>query len=470
MYNFYSYAYAPRDPGFVRSVLYECRLAETDRYVKVILDKKITSVDADGFLEVSLISDNIEAVSFDKQTNEIDNEEVFVALANMERYLCTEENFTSLDRILSLNFDVYEETALVPNGTTINVNETLSEFVRRIVFLMNKRLFKVAPELMKHEAYYLAKYIHDIDNIEKLCLTISEETVRKQVRESTLTFFEGGKKLKSIIGLPVDIASRIDEYGSGDVIHHFQKYVKNGIGNVDELRKMLEWLDAMKKLGRKRKLDWYADIDSGTITLIGEILQYGCTVTAIMNAVSREMFMYTTGSCFYINSTLRNIRDTFNMQREIGIDDTYINQNIEKWHFITARNCKIIKESRSEEYSVAAGIINRNSRIVDGWLIKCPDTERELFDIGNRYNNCLPIYRDKIIDSGAIIYSMYPVDDENNVTEKMPPVTFEVNSVLDFIQIKTFNDVDVTDNSIIDVIKKWRTQIRRQERGEASVN
>ena len=113
MYNFYSYAYAPRDPGFVRSVLYDCRLAETDRYVKVILDKKITSVDADGFLEVSLISDNIEAVSFDKQTNEIDNEEVFVALANMERYLCTEENFTSLDRILSLNFDVYEETALV---------------------------------------------------------------------------------------------------------------------------------------------------------------------------------------------------------------------------------------------------------------------------------------------------------------------------------------------------------------------
>lgn len=468
MYNFYSYAYASREAGFVRGVLYECRLAETDRYVKVILDKKITSVDADGFLEVSMLSDNIEAVSFDKQTNEIDNEEVFVALAQMERYLYTEESFASLDKILSLNFDVYEETALVPNGTTINVDEVMSDFIRRIVFLLNKRLFSVAPELMKHEAYYLAKYIHDIDNIEKLCLTISEDTVRKQVRDGTLTFFDGGKKLKSIIGLPVDIASRIDEYGSGDAIHHFQKYVKNGIGNVDELRKMLEWLDAMKKLGRKRKIDWYTDIDSGTISLIGETIQYGCTVTAIMNAVSREILMYTTGTHFDINNTLRKIRDTFSMQREIGIDDTYINQNIEKWHFITARNCTIIKKSRSEEYSIAAGIINRNSRIVDGWLIKCPDTERELFDIGNRYNNCLPIYRDKIIDNGAIIYSMYPVDDANNVTEKMPPITFEVNSLLDFIQIKTFNDVDVTDDSIINVIKKWRTQIRRQGRGEAS--
>ena len=112
---------------------------------------------------------------------------------------------------------------------------------------------------------------------------------------------------------------------------------------------------------------------------------------------------------------------------------------------------------------LAAQIINRNSRTVDGWLIKCPESEQELFDIGNRYNNCLPIYRDKVIDEGAIIYSMYKVDNDGNIVDPMPPITFEVNYELDFIQIKTFNDVDVTDPDIINIIKKWRTQIRRQE-------
>ena len=55
------------------------------------------------------------------------------------------------------------------------------------------------------------------------------------------------------------------------------------------------------------------------------------------------------------------------------------------------------------------------------------------------------------------------VIDNGNIVDPMPPVTFEVNLELDFIQIKTFNDADVTDPDIINIIKKWRTQIRRQE-------
>lgn len=463
MYKFYSYAYTPREDEFQRSIMYAARLAENQFAVKIILDKIITSRDEDGFIEVATLSDDIEAVVFNKQSLEIDDEETLLALAEMETYCPSDENFKALDRILSLKFDNYEEHALVCNGITIDVDDVVSTFIRRVVFFKNKRLFKLAPEIMQHDAHYLAKYLNDIDNIEKLLLTISEDTVRKQVRDRTLTFFDGGKKLKSIVGLPIDIISAIDEYGSGDVIHHFQNYIRNGVGTVDELRKMIEWLDAIKKLNRKRKIDWYTNIDSGTISLIGEIVSLGCNVTSVINACSREMLMYSADQSFELNAALRTIRDTIQMQREIGIDDTYINQNLYKWHFITARNCKILKVSRNEEYALTAQIINRNSRTIDGWLIKCPDSEQELFDIGNRYNNCLPIYRDKVIDEGAIIYSMYKVDDNSNIVDPMPPVTFEVNLELDFIQIKTFNDADVNDPDIINVIKKWRTQIRRQE-------
>lgn len=464
MYKFYSYAYTPREDEFQRSIMYAARLAENQFAVKIILDKIITSRDEEGFIEVATLSDDIEAVVFNKQSLEIDDEETLLALAEMERYCPSDENFKALDRILSLKFDKYEEHALVYNGVTIDVNDVVSTFIRRVVFFKNKRLFKLAPEMMQHDAHYLAKYLNDIDNIEKLLLTISEDSVRKQVRDRTLTFFDGGKKLKSIVGLPIDIISAIDAYGSGDVIHYFQNYVKSGVGNVDEIRKMLEWLDAIKKLNRKRKISWYVNIDSGTISLIGEIIALGCSITSVINACSKEMLMYSVDQTFDLDAALRTIRDTIQMQREIGIDDNYINQNLYKWHFITARNCKILKVSRQDEYLLAAQIINRNSRKVDSWLIKCPESEQELFDIGNQYNNCLPIYRDKVIDEGAIIYSMYKVDNDGNIVDPMPPITFEVNNNLDFIQIKTFNDADVTDPAIINTIKKWRTQIRKQER------
>jgi hypothetical protein len=121
-----------------------------------------------------------------------------------------------------------------------------------------------------------------------------------------------------------------------------------------------------------------------------------------------------------------------------------------------------LQNSRSDEYALAAQKLNQKSRVVDGYLIKCPETDRELFDIGVRYNNCLPLYINKVIDDNAMIYSMYPVDVNGEIIEKMPPVTFEVTPTLDFVQIKTFNDVDVYDEEILAVVKKWRTKIRKE--------
>ena len=172
--------------------------------------------------------------------------------------------------------------------------------------------------------------------------------------------------------------------------------------------------------------------------------------------------MYDMEYYIDIDAMLRTICDVFSMQKEAGVQSHYISQNIYKWHWITARNCKLIRESRQNEYLAAVEEINKYSMIVDDYLIRCPETEKELFEIGNRYNNCLPIYRDKIIDNGAIIYSMYPVKD-GVVVDNMPPVTFEITKGFDLIQIKTFNDVDVEDVEILDTIKKWRQKAKRKD-------
>ena len=122
MYKFYSYAYTPREDGFQRSIMYAARLAENQFAVKIVLDKIVTSRDEDGFIEVATLSDDIEAVVFNKQSLEIDDEETLLALAEMERYCPSDENFKALDRILSLKFNNYEEHGLVHDGITIDVD------------------------------------------------------------------------------------------------------------------------------------------------------------------------------------------------------------------------------------------------------------------------------------------------------------------------------------------------------------
>jgi hypothetical protein len=276
------------------------------------------------------------------------------------------------------------------------------------------------------------------------------------MKDKTLKFNDG-KKLKQLIGVPVDIIKELNDYGVGHRLPVFQTYL-NEKGGVDDIRKLFDWLGALKKLNRKRKITFNVTIDTPIVDRICDIIQYGANIPNLMSVVSREMLMYQTIQHIDLSDILRNIKDALSMLDKMGYPNRTINQNVDKWHFIVARNCKLISNSRAEAYSQAAAKINEKSMIVDGYLIKCPSTEQELFDIGNAYNNCLPIYRDKIIDENAIIYSMYSIDQSENI----PSVTFEVTKNYDFVQIKTFNDMDVCDEQIMEVLKKWRGLARKE--------
>ena len=441
---------------------YRFKFAETNKHLKIIVDQVCSYKDADGLSVEELRSNVLEAVLFDKDTLELSNYEVLVTLCNINSYWGSqaerEENHNKL----------FEQLTELNNGFSKNnvVCDNLQDFVKRLVYFRNKRLFIVGGKLMEHATMRLVNYLDDLDNIEKLCLTINPETVINQINSGTLQLFDGGKKLKSIIGLPLDVVAKIDEY-YGATMHSFQNYVKRG-GSVEEIRTLFDWLEALKKLKRKRKVCINVEVDSNALYYIAKLLDMGCSLTDIMNVVTKEILMYRNGGEIDLEAILRTALDALSMQRKMDNNDTDIVQNIRKWHYIISRNFKILKDSRQDAYGAAVEKINVNSRIVDGWLIKCPTTERELFNIGARYNNCLPLYRDKIIDTNAIIYSMYPVNDDGEITNPMPPVTFEVTAGLDFVQIKTFNDADVTDEAIISVLKKWRTQIRQGRKETAN--
>ena len=449
----------------VNSVQYDLRMEENADFVMVIADKSTAKTDDDGFVEVIHNCESVVLSQYDKTSQTISNIDLIKYLGEHDHcsYWSKNDSMDSVDALMLKLFPDFYIGKDFGGNHCIDVNEVIDDFVRRVVFLKHKMLFKVGECILSYTPHRLLNYINDLDTIEKYCLVMDPAMVRNQIDEGTLKIYEGGKKLKSIMGIPTDIVLRIDKYGSSDAVPAFQNYLQKNLGSADEIRWMLDWIDALQKLSRKRKISFYAGVDSGTINKIGEIIECGYTITTTINAVSREIFMYDVSENVDVNSILREIKDTIDMQQKAGIFSTKIGQNINKWHFITSRNCDIISKPRTEEYKAAIEKINKRSMVVDQYLIKCPETEEELFNIGDAYNDCLLIYRDKIIDNGAIIYSMYPLDAEGNPVDGIPPITFEVTQGLDFVQVKTFNDVDVTDKAVLETLNKWRTAIRRKE-------
>ena len=129
----------------------------------------------------------------------------------------------------------------------------------------------------------------------------------------------------------------------------------------------------------------------------------------------------------------------------------YKTDNVERFHAITAINTAILAERRPKEFANANQKLRKLHWENDYVTIRTPVSEDELFEVGQRYNNCLPTYRDKIIDGAIVLFCF-----DKNSHDTCPDVVFEINPVLDFIQVKTYNDEDVTEGDLYENIKKWK--------------
>lgn len=426
---------------------------DTEREVKLFADLYHVQKTDDDFCEIVKTSDFLLISTYDKESKQTTNMELLEAFPKCSRYFFSgTEHEKDLCSKINSTFNLSEDWRYIHSYE-------LYDYIRRIIFLKQRTLFKTFQTELHCYVEAFIPYLNNLDDIEKLSSVMNPESIMKQMRDKTLKFNDGSRKLKQLVGVPVDIMQQLNAYGVGHRLSVFQSYI-NDKGGVDDVRKLFDWLEALKKLNRKRKLRCEVHIDTRVLERICDIVQYGASLPNLMSVVSREILMYRSMTYVDIDDILRTIKDTLSMLDKIGNTNRIINQNVDKWHFITARNCKLISNSRAEEYSQAVTKINEKSTVIDGYLIKCPETEKELFDIGNAYNNCLPIYRDKIIDEGAIIYSMY----STTQTEQIPSITFEVTKDYDFVQIKTFNDMDVADEQIMEVLKKWRKFARKENK------
>ena len=420
---------------------------ETESRFDLYLDKIVATNEGD-VISMYKISEFALVASYDKQTKTLTGKEVLESFHSSKRMTGEKPKI--------LGFEQYE----------VEYADNLADFLRRYIYEQNKYLFKIFSEIIDRDDqwYGFLMYLNDLNNIEKLCSTMDPRDILSQLYGNKITFDSNGKKLKNIMGLPVDIMEQLNNLGMGNGLYYLQECVKNQTATVDEVRLLLNFIAGYNALASKRKnnLDPIGSINF--ISYICEAHKYGMSLKELVACISRELLLYQGLEECSPGRIAMHIRDIGKMLTDMN-QEVAVQQNVSKWHFITSRNYQLFKNSRADEYSVAAAKLNeRFAAKIGNYLIQCPDTEQELLTIGNKYNNCLPTYRDRVIDDNAKIFSLYQLDDAGNVIDDIPAVTFEVNDNLDFVQIKTFFDADVTDPAVLFVIKEWRKKVSPTKR------
>ncbi len=428
----------------VNKVTYVPNFKSTSDTFYLYLDR-VSMIKEDNFVHLDKISEYRMISNFDRTTNTLHGKE---DLAKMWVY--------SRDCGCKVMLDDLEENA------SVRPNEDLADYVRQVVYALNPELFKKFEDWVVNESISsLVVYMDDLDNIEKLFSTMERQDITWQLTQQAFEFNDG-KKLKSVIGMPVDLISKANEHGLGSHVHLMQQCLKKYNVTVDEIRLYFDFISAINLMSKKRRIS-INDVNSSTsFCLLFEAIKNGANLRFLVNTLARDMLFYNSLDSVQLVNSCRYLRDIYNMLKTMNLPID-VSPNISKCHSIVSRNYQIFKKSRAEEYAAAAKHLNDNySIIVDGYLIKCPETEQELFEIGNKYNNCLPTYRDRVIDENVMIFSVYQLDDDNNVVESIPSVTFEVSKYFDFIQVKTFFDVDVTDENMIEVLQTWKKRVKNK--------
>lgn len=415
---------------------------ENESNLYLYFDKIIATCE-DDMVVMRKISEFALIAVYDKQTKILTGKETLESLYD--------SHFATGKKKPVLGFEEYE----------VEYNSDVADFLRRYIYKQNKYLFKIFSDIIDRDDYWYGflNYLDNLDNIEKLCSTMNPRDILSQLHGKKLTFDSNGKKLKNIVGLPVDIMEQLNNLGMGHALYQIQECVKNQTATVDEVRLLLNFIEGYNVLASKKRNSLNL---IGSVTFIESVCEahrYGMPLKEVVSCIAREILLYNGLDDCSPGRIAMNIRDIGKMLTDMN-QEVKVQQNVSKWHFITSRNYQIFKKSRADEYATAASHLNaRFAAKIGQYLIQCPDTEQELFNIGNKYSNCLPTYRDRIIDENVKIFSLYQLNDAGNVIDDIPSVTFEVNDNLDFIQIKTFFDADVTDPAIISVIKEWRRKV-----------
>lgn len=245
----------------------------------------------------------------------------------------------------------------------------------------------------------------------------------------------------------------------------FQRMVQNNVLSIDQMDKIIQGLKYLIKF----KFITHSELDSLISRYEDDMVEKKINLEVVLDNTIKSFFNYYDisgkarrnmygyySSCQNFKTIFSHYMDAINMlPKEHVVDPKYYRTNdVERYHGITTRNCKIFQVPREAEFAAAA-VRLRKLKYDNGEYVFTPfQTEEELFFVGQQYNNCLPIYRDKIIDDGAILVCAYKKTPSG--LEECPDFVFEVTPHLDVLEISTYNNEEVKDPDKLEAVREFR--------------
>lgn len=246
----------------------------------------------------------------------------------------------------------------------------------------------------------------------------------------------------------------------------FQRMVQDGVLSIDQMDRVLQGMKYLIKF----KFITAGELDSLISRYEDDIVEKKLNLEVLLaNTIKSYFNLYdiTGGSrrrsygYYYSVQSFKSIFSHYvdaikMLPVEAAANPKYYRTNdVERYHGITTRNSSILQKPREEEFKLAAEKL-RKLKYDDGTYIFAPfQTEEELFFVGQQYNNCLPVYRDKIIDDGAVLVCAYKKS-ADGVKEECPDFVFEVTPHLDVLEISSYNNEEVTDPDKIEAVRAFR--------------
>ena len=346
-----------------KGVVYYARMTESNKDIKVVFDEYTIKKTDTGF-NITLISDAIDVVAFNKKT------QVAKHINMLENLLAWKMLFTSAESKLKNKFtkEYIDFAAAMEQSDYVIVynDDAVESFVRRYVAIMKPSICAQAPVVIDRLPAKLVKYLDKLDIVEKVMLETSPANLAYQL-ESNLFDANISTNILPLKTLQKLTKANVDE----ERIKKVENYVKTGKGTVDEVELMFRWITAVKKLYEK-STGYTAN--SMSVRSIIDLIQYGFTVTDIMNKVSYDL-MYKSDithvsgdELIYMLAKIMDYRKVNNIQ-----DLSMPNSIIAEYENYT-KLYDVERIGMGEAYSIKAKDINQKySNVINDVDFMCPE-------------------------------------------------------------------------------------------------
>lgn len=378
-----------------KAVVYIARMSESKKDIKIVFDE-YTILKTDYGFNITLISDAIDVVTFNKERQIVKHMDVLEIVANANRYVCG-INKKIADKLGKTFIDF--AAALEQSDIVIVYDDAAENFVRRYIAIMRPSICEKAPVVMDRLPIKLIPYLDKLDIVEKVMNETSPANLAYQLEAD---MFNANISVNT---LPLKVLQKLTKSGlTENQIKVFESYVRSGKGTIEEIEQMFRWFTAIKKLYEKTT-GYNASLNSAFHMV--DLLQYGFTVSEIMVKISNDIMKYSSIVEVTGNDLLDKLADIMAYRKVNNVNDFSMPENILVEHERTVSLYDVEYRYVGERFANTAHAINcKYSDVINNIGFICPDHIRDLKRYSDRVNPLSKEALDLFLDGKIIIFAI----------------------------------------------------------------